>query len=83
MSDIKDFKKVKRAGYGLARVLTVDDTRHKAARNYGNAIHILPFEGDPDYEELRLLLKYIESLVAVENFRTIEKRGWRSKVAEE
>ncbi len=80
---IKDFKKVKRVGYDLARVLIVDDTRHKAARNYGNAIPIVPFEGDPDDDELRLLLKYLESLVAVENFRAIEKRGWRSKVARE
>ena len=73
---IKDFKKVKRAGYDLARVLIVDDTRHKVARNYGNAIYVVPFEGDPGDEELPPLLKYLETLVGVENFRTIEKRGW-------
>ena len=78
---IKDFTKVKRAGYDLARVLIVDDTRHKVARNYGNAIHILPFEGDPADEELRHLLQYLESLAAVENFRSIEKRGWRSRIS--
>lgn len=78
---VKDLKKVKRAGYDLARVLVVDDTRHKVARNYGNAIYIAPFEGDPDDEKLPLLKKYLEGLLAFENFRAVEKRGWRGKVA--
>jgi RNA polymerase II subunit A small phosphatase-like protein len=80
---IKDLKKVKRAGFDLARILVVDDTRHKVARNYGNAVYIAPFEGDPADEELPLLLKYLESLVGCQNFRAVEKRGWRSKVAKE
>ena len=74
---IKNLKKVKRAGFDLARILVVDDTRHTAGRNYGNAIYVAPFEGDPGDEELPLLLKYLESLVGFENFRVIEKRGWR------
>ena len=59
------------------------DTRHKIARNYGNAIHIVPFEGDSGDLELPLLLKYLELLADAENFRAVEKRGWRSKVARE
>ncbi len=78
---IKNLKKVKRAGFDLARVLVVDDTRYTAGRNYGNAIYVAPFEGDPGDEELPLLLKYLESLVGFENFRAIEKRGWRSRIA--
>jgi carboxy-terminal domain RNA polymerase II polypeptide A small phosphatase len=74
-------KKVKRMGYDLARVLVVDDTRHKVARNYGKAIYIAPFEGDPADEELPLLLKYLESLAGCHNFRAIEKRRWRSRIA--
>jgi RNA polymerase II subunit A small phosphatase-like protein len=46
-------------------------------QNYGNAIHIEPFEGDSGDADLPLLLKYLEGLVSVENFRTVEKRGWR------
>jgi TFIIF-interacting CTD phosphatase-like protein len=80
---VKDLKKAKRAGYDLARILVVDDTRHKVARNYGNAIYIAPFEGDPADAELPMLLKYLESLVGCQNFRAVEKRGWRSKVAKE
>lgn len=80
---VKDFKKVKRAGYDLARVLIVDDTRHKTARNYGNAIHVVPFEGDCGDLELPLLLKYLECLAHAENFRAVEKRGWKSKIDRE
>ena len=77
---VKDLKKVKRLGYDLARILVVDDTRCKTARNYGNAIYIEPFVGDPGDEELRLLLEYLESLVGCQNFRSIEKRDWRTRI---
>ncbi len=78
---IKDLRKAKRAGYDLERILVVDDTRHKVARNYGNAIYLAPFEGDPTDAELPLLLKYLENLVGCQNFRAVEKRGWRSRGA--
>jgi RNA polymerase II subunit A small phosphatase-like protein len=77
---VKDLKKVKRAGYDLARILVVDDTQHKVARNYGNAIYVVPFEGDPRDQELPLLLKYLERVAGCQDFRVIEKRGWRSSV---
>jgi RNA polymerase II subunit A small phosphatase-like protein len=76
---LKDLKKVKRAGFDLPRVLIVDDTRHKAARNYGNAIFIAPFEGDSRDEELPKLLKYLKTLAGTKDFRTIEKRGWHRR----
>lgn len=44
---VKDLKKIKRLGYDLKRVLIVDDTPQKAQRNYGNAIYVSPFYGDP------------------------------------
>ena len=77
---VKDLKKVKRAGYDLTRILVVDDTHRKTARNYGNAIYVAPFEGDPADAELLLLLKYLDSLMGFENFRAIEKRGWHSRI---
>ena len=42
---LKPLKKVKRMGWRLERMLIVDDTPEKCLRNYGNAIHPLPFEG--------------------------------------
>ncbi|MHB8899191.1 MAG: NIF family HAD-type phosphatase [Thermoguttaceae bacterium] len=79
---VKDLKKAKRAGFDLAQVLIVDDTRHKVARNYGNAIYIAPFEGDPADAELPLLLEYLKSLLGCPSFRAIEKRGWRSRIVQ-
>jgi RNA polymerase II subunit A small phosphatase-like protein len=74
---LKDLKKVKRLGYPLERILFIDDTREKMARNYGNAIYISPFEGDEQDAELDLLTKYLLSIHDEPNFRSVEKRGWR------
>lgn len=74
---LKDLKKVKRLGYPLERILFVDDTREKMARNYGNAIYITPFEGDEQDAELELLSKYLLSIYDEPSFRSFEKRGWR------
>jgi TFIIF-interacting CTD phosphatase-like protein len=76
---IKDLKKVKRLGFSLEKILFVDDTHSKLARNYGNAIYIPPFEGAFDDEELLKLLRYLETIRDVENFRLLEKRGWRHR----
>jgi len=75
---IKDLKKVKRRGFSLERTLIVDNTRHKVSRQYGNAIYIKPFKGERDDRELVYLLKYLQRIRDAENFRTLEKRKWRS-----
>ena len=75
---IKDLKKVKRLGYSLDRILFVDDTPNKMARNYGNAIYVQPFEGADDDSELPRLLIYLQKIRNEQNYRTLEKRGWRS-----
>ncbi len=75
---IKDLRKVKRLGYSLERILFVDDTPAKVARNYGNAIYVQPFEGQEVDEELSRLLKYLQSISKESDFRKLEKRGWRS-----
>jgi RNA polymerase II subunit A small phosphatase-like protein len=77
---LKDLKKVKRRGYDLDRVLMVDDTKEKLARNYGNLITVKPFYGEPGDTELALLAKYLRSLATRENIRTVEKRRWRLDV---
>lgn len=74
---IKDLKKVKRQGYPLERVLIVDDTHTKVERNYGNAIYITPFMGDPQDDELPVLWTYLASIQTESNVRLLEKRGWR------
>jgi TFIIF-interacting CTD phosphatase-like protein len=75
---IKDLKKVKRLGYDLDHVLFVDDTPTKLARNYGNAIYVNSFVGEPSDRELQILLQFLESVRNASSYRTMEKRGWRS-----
>ena len=77
---IKDLRKVKRLGYDLRRTLICDDTHHKVARHYGNAVYVEPYEGAEDDTELTLLAEYLNSLRNEPNFRQIEKRGWRRKL---
>jgi TFIIF-interacting CTD phosphatase-like protein len=76
---IKDLKKVKRLGYDVRRVLVVDDSPEKTSRNFGNAIYMQAFEGSEDDRELPRLQAYLESIRHAEDYRTIEKRGWRSR----
>jgi RNA polymerase II subunit A small phosphatase-like protein len=74
---VKDLRKVKRLGYDLAQVLIVDDTALKVERNFGNAVYVRSFEGDPQDRELFSLAPYLKSLADHEDFRRIEKRNWR------
>jgi RNA polymerase II subunit A small phosphatase-like protein len=78
---VKDLRKVCRKGFDLGRVLAVDDTPRKLERNYGNAVYVRPFLGDPDDAELPALGRYLASLHDVPDVRKLEKRGWRRQVA--
>lgn len=80
---IKDLKKVKRRGFDLDRVLIVDDSPEKVERNYGNAIYMPPFEGNPADNELPALARYLMMIHDVPNYRRIEKRHWRTQVSQE
>jgi TFIIF-interacting CTD phosphatase-like protein len=73
----KNLKKVCKLGYGLERVLMVDDSPEKLSQHYGNHIRVRPFTGDPKDTELRDLLPFLEWLRGAENFRAVEKRHWR------
>ena len=79
---VKDLKKVKRQGYDLSRVLIVDDTPRKVERNYGNAVYVRAFVGDPDDNELPQLARYLRTLSELDDVRSVEKRGWRACVKE-
>ena len=77
---IKPLKKVYKQGYDLKKVLIVDDSPHKVANSYGNAIYSKAFTGQEDDNELLLLLKYLITIVSTPNFRKIEKRFWRTEL---
>jgi TFIIF-interacting CTD phosphatase-like protein len=78
---IKDLKKVKRLGYDLDRILFIDDTPAKLARNHGNAVYVKSFTGTVDDEELQILCRFLESVRDSSAYRSMEKRGWRSRFA--
>lgn len=61
----KRLGKLRKYGYDLQRVLVVDDTLEKHAKNYGNLIAVKSFEGDPTDDELVLLAVYLEELATV------------------
>jgi RNA polymerase II subunit A small phosphatase-like protein len=77
----KRLDKLKKKGFKLEQILIVDDSPEKSRTNYGNAIQVKPFTGDPNDKELQHLYHYLLSLKTVENVRTIEKRGWDSNAA--
>lgn len=76
---IKDLKKVRKQGYNLESIIMVDDSPEKLIRNYGNLVRVAPFFGKKTDEELLLLKGYLGELKKVDNIRTLDKRGWKSK----
>lgn len=79
---IKRLKKVKKRGYGLDKILIIDDTPHKSKENYGNSICVSEFKGEKDDKELLALTTYLETLKSIENVRLIEKRNWKERSIE-
>jgi carboxy-terminal domain RNA polymerase II polypeptide A small phosphatase len=75
----KRVEKFVKHGFGLEGIIIVDDTREKTAANYGNAIYISEYSGDPQDRELMQLLRYLTALNNVENVRVVEKRNWREE----
>ncbi len=67
-------------GFDLRRVLIIDDSPEKLQQNFGNHLQLRPFEGQPADRELLDVLPFLKSLKECDNFRKIEKRGWRSTV---
>ena len=58
----------------------MDDTPSKYARSFGNLVTVREFVGDRADDELRLLARYLRTLLPAPNVRTIEKRGWRDRL---
>lgn len=76
----KPLHKVRRRGWGLDRVLIVEDTPENVKRNYGNAIYVRPFFGDAEDDELMHLTQFLIALKDTPDFRRVDKRGWRHRV---
>ncbi|MDX2048077.1 MAG: HAD family hydrolase [Chitinophagaceae bacterium] len=76
----KRLGKIKNKGFGLEKILLVDDTPEKARSNYGNAVYLKEFKGDKSDNELPDLCKYLISIMDVENVRVIEKRNWKTQI---
>lgn len=74
---VKRLKKVKKLGFSLDRTLIVDDKPAGLQENFGNAIIIPEFRGEPDDYELRRLGIYLVKIKDTANFRKLEKRNWR------
>ncbi len=77
----KPLQKLRRRGYDLNRILVVDDSPEKHTRNYGNLIHVAPYEGDPSDDELFHLSRYLEQISQEPDVRRIEKRNWRKRMS--
>jgi RNA polymerase II subunit A small phosphatase-like protein len=76
---LKDLKKVKRLGFELDRLLLADDSPEAVSRNYGNHLFLRPFRGEKDDRELLDVLPFLEWLKDQEDFRSVEKRAWRTR----
>lgn len=76
---LKNLNKVKRQGYQLERVIMIDDTPEKLAKNYGNLVQVTEYRGQVHDNELLKLMQYLLHLKNVEDIRTVEKRGWQNK----
>jgi len=74
---IKRLKKIKKTGFSLERTLMVDDKPTALRENYGNAIIIPEFTGDPEDRELIRLGNYLVKIKDEPDFRKLEKRNWR------
>lgn len=75
---VKRLSKIKQKGFKLERTLIIDDTAEKSMLNYGNAVQVAEFTGDPVDDELLQLSNYLQTLKDAENVRIIEKRFWRN-----
>jgi RNA polymerase II subunit A small phosphatase-like protein len=58
-------------------VLIIDDSPEKVRQHYGNHLQLTPFEGQASDRDLLDVIPFLEWLKDRDDFRRIEKRGWR------
>ncbi|MCD9188004.1 MAG: HAD family hydrolase [Pyrinomonadaceae bacterium] len=76
----KKMHKIRKRKYDLNSVIVVDDSPEKWRNSYGNLVRVKPFFGEPDDDELKHLIIYLERLKKIENIRSFEKRNWRNRL---
>lgn len=74
----KRLSKLKPLGYALEKVIIVDNSPEKVAKNYGNAVYIPSFESQENDNYLPRLSRLLISYKEVPDIRKIEKRHWTS-----
>lgn len=78
---LKDIRKLKCFGFPKERIIIVEDTPINLSRSHGNGIIVREYRGEPEDDELKFLLRYLEHLGSVENVRAVDKRAWRRRIA--
>ncbi len=77
---VKRINKIRRRGYGLEKVIVIDDSPEKWRDGYGNLVKISAFFGAEDDDELKILQSYLEKLKELPSIRTVDKRNWRNEI---
>jgi TFIIF-interacting CTD phosphatase-like protein len=62
-------------GFSLARTVIVDDDARTWTHNYGNAVAVKPWTGDPADTELGCVLEVLRRLDGVPDVRRVNKSG--------
>ncbi len=77
---VKDLSNLHKTQFTPANIIVVDDTPDVVRRNPENAVLVKPFHGDPNDDELPVLLRYLEFLGPAEDIRTVDKHNWRNQM---
>ena len=80
LGNIWKSKQYREKGLKRENTIIIDNTPSVCTKNYGNAIYVRTFEGDPDDQELDRLMTYLQDFIKCENVRTVEKRNWRREI---
>ena len=70
-----------RERYPRDRILVIDDQARNYASGFGHLIRVSGWTGEGDDTELLQLAQYLGSVASEPDLRTLEKRGWRARVA--
>lgn len=73
-------KEYKAMGIRKENTLIVDDIPLFCRKNYGNAIYVPTFQGQPDDNVLILLASYLKQIIKHENVRGLNKLNWMNEV---
>ena len=69
-----------RAKYPRDRILVLDDQAANYACGYGHLVKLSAWHGEAEDDELRRLAPYLLAIAGEPNLRSLEKRGWHSRM---